>query len=281
MNITSPLEGSQPSSTSSASSSSGSDLAYSAQGDERAPGAPIVLLHELTLDRRAWDPVLDALPSTRRAIAFDLPGHGASAALSQRGLYAVADAIHAGVVDAGLRPPLVVGHSTGGELAAIYAARHPTAAVVSVNAPVRLEPFARLLRSLRPQLVGDGFAEAWGMYRDGWHTELLSAADRSRVGLGERSVDAHDLRELVLSYHSDLLEGPLEDAVGKRAAADGVLRVAGTPYLCVHSRPLDRSDAAWLRERLPQTEILVWPVGHHFPHLAHPDRFAALLGGLG
>jgi pimeloyl-ACP methyl ester carboxylesterase len=279
MDSPSPLDGSRPSNSSSASSSGGSALAYSAQGEQRVPGAPLVLLHELTLDRRAWDSVLDALPSNRCAIAFDLPGHGSSAALSRRGLYAVADAIHAGVVGAGLRPPVVIGHSTGGELAAIYAARYPAAAVVSVNAPVRLEPFARLLRSLRPQLAGDGFAEAWAMYRDSWHTELLSAADRLRLELGERSVGA-GLRELVLSYHSDLLEGPLEEAVDSRAAADSVLRVAGTPYLALHSRPLDRSDAAWLRERLPQTEILVWPVGHHFPHLAHPDRFAALLAGL-
>jgi len=48
----------------------------------------------------------------------------------------------------------------------------------------------------------------------------------------------------------------------------------------VHSCPVDRSDAAWLRERLPQAEILVWPVGHHFPHLAHPARLAAGLVGL-
>jgi hypothetical protein len=30
-------------------------------------------------------------------------------------------------------------------------------------------------------------------------------------------------------------------------------------------------------QRLPQAETVVWPVGHHFPHLAYPDRFAALL----
>jgi pimeloyl-ACP methyl ester carboxylesterase len=279
MDNTSPAHVAQSSSSPSASSAPRSALAFNAQGDERAPGAPLVLLHELTLDRRAWDPVLDALPSGRRTLAFDLPGHGGSAALGERGLSAVADAIHEGVVDTGLRAPVIVGHSTGGALAAIYAARHPAAAVVSVNAPVRLEPFARLLRSLRPQLAGDGFAQAWAMYRDSWHTELLSAADRLRVELGECSIRG-DLRELVLSYHSDLLDGPLEKVVDRRAAADSALRVAGTPYLALHSHPLDRSDAAWLRERLPQTEILVWPVGHHFPHLAHPDRFAALLTGL-
>jgi pimeloyl-ACP methyl ester carboxylesterase len=195
------------------------------------------------------------------------------------GLSEAADAIHAAVVDAGLESPIVVGHSTGGALAAVYAARHPAAAVVSVNAPVRLEPFARLLRSLRLQLESDCFGEAWAIYRDSWHLELLPAADRSRLGLAERPDDG-DLRELVLSYHSDLLEVPLEEALRRRDEAQDRLRAAGTPYLTLHSCPLEGADGAWLRERLPQAQILVWPVGHHFPHLAHPDRFAALLTGL-
>ena len=45
-------------------------------------GAPFVFLHGLTFDSRMWAPVLDALPSGHRAIAFDLPGHGGSAALA-------------------------------------------------------------------------------------------------------------------------------------------------------------------------------------------------------
>ena len=248
-------------------------------GDEQAPGAALVLLHELTLDRRDWDPVLEALPTGCRAIAFDLPGHGESAAFTQRGLYAAADSIHEAVVDGGLDAPVVVGHSTGGALATVYAARHPATAVVSVNAPVRLESFARLLRSLHPQLAGDRFAEAWAMYRDSWQLELLPAGGRSWLGPGTRS-DESVVRELVLRYHADLLEGALEKGVRKREVAQDLLSSAGTPYLTLHSCALDRADEAWLRRRLPQAQILVWPIGHHFPHLAHPDRFAALLTGI-
>ena len=254
-------------------------LAGRAHGDERAPRVPFVFLHGLTFDSRMWGPVLDALPSGHRAIAFDLPGHGGSAPLPLHSLPVVADAIHEAVLDAGLGTPIVVGHSIGGPLAAIYAARHPAAAVVSVDAPVRLEPFAQLLRSLHPQLAGDGFRQAWEIYQDSWHVELLRPADRALLSGGDRPGD-NTLRQLVLGYQSDLLERPLAEVLRERDEGLSRLRVAGVPYLTLHSCPLDPADTAWLQARLPQAEIAVWRVGHHFPHLAHPARFAALLTGL-
>jgi pimeloyl-ACP methyl ester carboxylesterase len=254
-------------------------LAGRAHGDKRASGAPLVFLHGLTFDHRMWGPVLDALPSSHRAIAFDLPGHGGSAALRRHSLAVVVEAIHEAVLDAGLDAPIVVGHSIGGPLATTYAARHPAAAVVSVSAPVRLEPSAQLLRSLRRQLAGDGFGQAWAIYQDSWHMELLADADRALLRSGDRRGD-DALRQLVLGYQSDLLERTLDEVVRERDEALSRLRAAGAPYLTLHPGPVDRSDRAWLHERLPQAEILVWPVGHHFPHLAHPVRFAALLTGL-
>jgi pimeloyl-ACP methyl ester carboxylesterase len=41
--------------------------------------------------------------------------------------------------------------------------------------------------------------------------------------------------------------------------------------------PVDEAERAFLSESLPLAELLVWPVGHHFPHLEDPARFAALL----
>lgn len=39
--------------------------------------------------------------------------------------------------------------------------------------------------------------------------------------------------------------------------------------------PLGRRVKGW--NRLPQGDLLVWPVGHHFPHLHNPARFAELI----
>jgi pimeloyl-ACP methyl ester carboxylesterase len=109
--------------------------------------------------------------------------------------------------------------------------------------------------------------------------ELLPAADRALLRAGDRPGD-DSMRRLVLSYQSDLLHRPLEEVLRERDEGLDRLRAADVPYLTLHPCPTDPGDTAWLHERLPQAEIVVWPVGHHFPHLAHPARFAALLTGL-
>ena len=254
-------------------------LAGRANGHESAPGRSFVFLHGLTFDCGMWQPIVDALAPAHRAIAFDLPGHGDSPALAQSGLAAVAESIHAAVLDARLDAPIVVGHSIGGPLAAIYAAAYPAAAVVSIDAPIRVEAFAQLLSSLRSQLEGDGFAAAWSVFQASFHLELLSDSERALLQAGDRPADRH-LQQLVLGYQSDLLKRPLEEVVRWRDEGWRRLRDAQTPYITLHSNPVDHPDRMWLNQRLPQAEIIVWPVGHHFPHLAHPARFTALLTGL-
>ncbi len=239
-------------------------------GDGRGPA--IVLLHGLTFDRRMWDPVLDALPAGRRVIAFDLPGHGGSAMMPGRGLTPVVEAIHAAVLEAGIERPLMVGHSIGGPLASIYAATHPASGVISVEAPIRLEAFAPGIRAAAPRLAGDGFAEAWGRFRRSWRTDLLAPGPRALLAAGERPS-----QEVVLRYQADLLERPLDEVVAWRDEGWQQLSCSRTPYLSLHANPVESTDRLWLGEMLPQAEIAVWPVEHHFPHLARPREFADLV----
>ncbi len=241
--------------------------------DPRTPA--FVLLHGLTFECRMWDPIVEALPARHRAVAFDLPGHGGSAVADTRGLASVADAVRAAVVAAGIESPIVVGHSIGGPIASIYASTFPAAGVVSVEAPIRFEAFAGMLRAIGPQLAGPGFAAVWSEIRDSMlmdrvpqpHRELLRPADRAA-------------QDVVLRYQADLLERPLEEVV--RWREEGMAEVArtGIPYVSLLANPVDPADEAWLRERIPTAEVVVWPVGHHFPHLARPAGFAELLAGV-
>jgi pimeloyl-ACP methyl ester carboxylesterase len=239
---------------------------------DAAPG--FVLLHGLTFDRRMWDPVLDALPKERRAIAFDLPGHGGSAPLRRPGLAAAVEAIHGAVREAGLRAPILVGHSIGGPIATVYATRYPASGVVSIDAPLRFEPFAEDLRAAAPRLAGDGFDETWARFRQGWGTSLLS--DAQRAHLHERPS-----RELVLGYQSDLLDRPLAEVVRWRDDGLRRLREARTPYVGLYARPVPADEEAFVAARLPHARVVVWPVGHHFPHVTEPQRFARLLTTVG
>lgn len=251
------------------------DLAGRPHGELGASGRPFVFLHGLTFDHRMWDPVLEALPASHPAIAFDLPGHGGSPALPRHDLEAVADAIHEAVLDAGLAAPIVVGHSIGGPIASIYAIKYPSAAIVTVDQPVPVEPFAHIVRSLEGQLDPGSFAQTWEMFRESMHIELVPATMRPLLEAGEAAT-----RELVLSYWVELLERTPEDL--SRWVDDQLAqaRAAALPYLALRGRDVDPAEREFLDDRLPHAEIVVWPAGHHFPHLTDPARFAAMLTGL-
>jgi len=94
--------------------------------DSRGAGAPVVFVHGFSNDRFVWDDLVGALPDNR-AIRHDLRGHGDSGwSLDCR--YHLFD--HARdlleVVDAlGIESAALVGHSLGGNIAALFAARNP------------------------------------------------------------------------------------------------------------------------------------------------------------
>jgi pimeloyl-ACP methyl ester carboxylesterase len=248
------------------------DLAGRERGRAGAGGTTFVFLHGLTFDHRMWDPVLGALPEDHRGIALDLPGHGGSPPSARPGLAPVVEALHAAVHDAGIADPIMVGHSIGGPLATIYAATYPSAGVVSVEAPIRLEPFAGLLRSLRPQLTSEAFDGTWARFQESWGIDSVPAERRELLSAGARTT-----QKLVLDYQFDLLDRPLDDVVRWRDEGLARLSESGTPYMTLHANAVDPAERAWLAARLPQAQSVVWPVRHHFPHLADPSGFAALL----
>jgi len=93
---------------------------------ERGNGEPLLLLHGVGMRAQAWQPQLEALSLAARVIALDLPGHGASKALS--GTPDLRDFVSwfAGVVDElALDRFSLIGHSMGALIAAGYAVTYP------------------------------------------------------------------------------------------------------------------------------------------------------------
>ncbi len=88
--------------------------AYVAAGE----GEPVMLLHGVGLRLEAWAPQIASLAATHRAIAVDLPGHGASAPIDRgSGLTAFVDWFVAVLDDLGLDSVNVAGHSMGALIA--------------------------------------------------------------------------------------------------------------------------------------------------------------------
>lgn len=105
-------------------SSDGVELAIS---DSRGEGAPVVFVHGFSNDRFVWEEIARGLPERFRPIAYDLRGHGDSGWSLDcryhpldhaRDLAEIASALS-------LERAVLVGHSMGGNIATLFAARHP------------------------------------------------------------------------------------------------------------------------------------------------------------
>jgi pimeloyl-ACP methyl ester carboxylesterase len=236
----------------------------------------LVLLHGLTFDRRMWHPALtelEIIDPDRRAIALDLPGHGDSPDASSYSMESLLQRIHDAVGAAHLDHPVIVGHSLSAGVASMYATRYPTSGVVSVEGTLRVGGFASMVQSLEPILRGPGFDQVWARITD------------SVFRLGEVSPEVRDFvlatgrprQAIVLGYWQELFERtPAElDAWTLQGAA--AIRASGVPYVALLGQDPSAEDLAWVRTNLPDARTLVWPKSGHFPHLAHPRRFAELL----
>lgn len=241
-------------------------------GDERPP---LVLLHGLTFDRRIWQPVVDCLRSLdadRRIVAFDLPGHGRSKAIEAYDFGHLLRALERAFDAADITAPVLVGHSMAGGLVSLYGAHHYLTAIVNVDQPPDIRPFAELLRSLQDELRSEQFPATWQLFADSFHTELLPDAMRSLV-----EATTSPTQERMLSYWEPLLATPLAGLAAQVDQAVTAIAERGTPYTLVLGSPLPSDLHANLRTRLPQIRIEDWSPSSHFPHLAYPARFAELL----
>ncbi|WP_424537103.1 alpha/beta fold hydrolase [Sphaerisporangium viridialbum] len=105
--------------------------------ERRGSGEPVVLLHGLGQERKAWDAVAPLLATEHEVIAVDLPGFGQSPDLPPdvpHDLSSVVAELGAVFTALGLERPHVVGHSLGG-LIALRLAQAELARSVTALAP--------------------------------------------------------------------------------------------------------------------------------------------------
>ena len=58
------------------------------------------------------------------------------------------------------------------------------------------------------------------------------------------------------------------------------LRPQRTPYTIVFGEEPGASTLRWMGEHFPEASVIALPGSGHFPHVAHPDAFARILGSL-
>lgn len=236
-------------------------LRYLELGD--GPDLPVLLIHGFGADLDSWMFTQPALAERRRTLALDLPGHGGS----DKEVGALDAEAFAGVVAAalealGIERLHLVGHSMGGAVAALVAARRPDrAASLSLIAAAGLGP------EINRAFI-DTFTRA---------TRRREAVEALNLLVQDQALVSRRMVEDVLRYKR--LDG-VPQALAKIAAAwfpEGRQRVEIGPML----------------EALPIPVQLIWgrddriiPVAHaealvgHFPvhildrtgHLPHMER---------
>jgi 3-oxoadipate enol-lactonase len=107
-------------------------FSYEAAGDPSLP--PLVFLHGIGGAARAWRGQLEFFRDRYRAIAWDMPGYGGSAALPTVSIAALADALQDFLEQVGATKSILVGHSIGGMIVQQLLAKNPRIAAAVVLA---------------------------------------------------------------------------------------------------------------------------------------------------
>jgi len=267
----------------------GHRVSYREAGDPDAGLPVVVLLHGIAGSGQTWDSVLPLLDAHHRVIAPDLLGHGESA--KPRGDYSLgsyASAVRDLLAALGHESATVVGHSLGGGIAMQFAYQFPERLdrLVLVSSGGLGREVAFMLRAaalpgadwVLPLMVNrriDATARklADGLTRIG----LLAAADLDELARGFASLkDVHARTAFLHTVRSVI------DVGGQRVdASDRLYLAEEVPSLLVwgeKDRVIPVRHGLLAHQQMPGSRIEIFPGAGHFPHIADPERFVALLG---
>jgi pimeloyl-ACP methyl ester carboxylesterase len=250
-------------------------VSYYDRGQTRAQNSPLVLIHGMFGDYLDWEPVLEPLSTTHRAIAPDLPGFGDSSKPQREYTAEFFIAIlHELFRELKLERPILVGNSFGGQIAMLYAIAHPDviSKLVLVNSGgfreytaeerSQIEPrFSEpVLASLTPQINALLFA---GVFTKQSETSVRYLAKQdAKLQRPDYPAYAHALASSIrLSLASYLIDR---------------LPEIHCPTLLVwgeNDQVLPVEQARLALGRLPRAELKTIPNCGHVPQLECPQGF--------
>jgi 3-oxoadipate enol-lactonase len=240
---------------------------------ESGKGPPLLLFHSLLSDRASFDAIVPALSGSFRVVVAELPGFGASRAVTG-GLPAVADRMAEAVRDAAAgEDAIVLGNGYGGFVALQMAIRHPGIAAKLVLAD-----------------CGAAFSEGG---REAFRNMAAAAGAKGLAAITDVAMRRLFAPEFQ-AQHPDLMRDRREaflrtDPAVFRAACDALAgldlrsEVAGVkvPVLVLvgeHDEATPPPMSHELAGLLPQAELKIIAGCAHVPQLQAPRAFLDTIG---
>jgi esterase len=233
---------------------------------EASAGRPaIILLHGIARHAHTFDHIAGEFARTYRVLAVDMRGHGESA-WSQQGAYLVQDYVKdlEGLVDElRLTSVTLLGNSTGGRVAQVYAGLHPDTVRKLVVEDVGPE---------RPQNIADAFARRVEQEKNGWASEdelvaqLVTQNRRTPEPLlrtyAHFGLKRRDDGRLIWKRDPNLVKGFVETELW-----DSVRKITAPTLYVIGggSRIVPPETQQKLKDTLPNVRIVVMPGLGHYP----------------
>ena len=243
---------------------------------EKGSGTAVVMLHGIGGCAEVWRPQIEAFGEKYRALAWDLPGYGATPPLDETSFAAVADALDMLLDRAGIDTCHLIGHSLGGMVAQEMVARHPgrlLSLTLSATSPAFGNPDGDFQRKfvaarLNPLEAGQDMA---AVARDVVPTLVGPDADTSGI-------------DLAVSCMSRVPESTYRAMVAALVTFDrrDTLAAIAVPAL-VLAGSLDRQASAKMMERMaakiPGAHYVCLDNVGHLANLENPDAFNRAVTG--
>ena len=250
-------------------------LHYLEWGSSAKP--PLLLLHGIGRDAHSFDHIAPSFADEYHVVAVDLRGHGDSS-WHPAGAYLVDDFvsdIERLVEQLRLADLVVLGNSTGGRVAQVYAGRHADRVRALIVEDVGPE---------RPKDIAAGFARRVQEEANGWKSEaeLLAHLKAQSSAVSDDLLRAHvrsatkrrDDGRLVWKRDPKLVNGfvPTELWADVRRISSPALYLLGGKSTIVSAE-----TQAEIARTIPKVEIVVMPGIGHYPHLEAPAEYVRLV----
>ena len=233
-------------------------------------GAPIVLVHGLGSSGQDWLPTARRLAGRHRVVLVDLPGHGESDMPEPFSLDRAVAALDKALAGIPGGPPIVVGHSLGGLVAAAHA----------IDYPEKVRGLVLVETALRPQLPRDQRAE-WLARLNRDYDVLLRAA---YMDFGRDSAQGEMLYRRAAAVDPRVVKRWIRLAWS--ADLSPTIRRLDVPVLAVLSDRSWATNEPWeavARElgylEMPRLRATRIADSGHFVMLDHPAELASLING--